>query len=58
MNGIRIAKRSKRGLANFMESFYKYLFGTLDQEDKEELQQKISDISKNNVQVSELKHYL
>lgn len=38
MNGIRIIKRNKRGLINFMGKFYKYLFGTLDQEDKAELE--------------------
>jgi hypothetical protein len=58
MNGIRIAKRSKRGLANFMGTIYKYLFGTLDQEDKEELQQQIGEISKNNIQISELNHVI
>jgi len=58
MNGLRIVRRTKRGLVNFMGTIYKYLFGTLDQEDKEELQQQIADISKNNVQISELNHVI
>jgi len=32
-----------------MGTIYKYLYGTLNQEDKDELQQQIADISKNNV---------
>jgi len=44
MNGIRIVKRSKRGLVNLMGTIYKYLFGTLDQENKEELQQQIKSL--------------
>jgi len=54
MNGIRIAKRNKRGLINFMGTFYKYLFGTLDQEDKAELESKINNLSENSVQANEL----
>ena len=40
MNGIKIINRHKRGLVNAMGSMYKYLFGTLDQDDKEELEEK------------------
>lgn len=33
-------RRNKRGLANFVGTAYKYLFGTLDNNDKEELEEK------------------
>lgn len=58
MNGIKIAKRSKRGLVNFMGTVYKYLFGTLDQADREELEQQINNISENSIQISELNHVI
>lgn len=41
-----------------METIYKYLFGTLDQDDRKELKQQIGDIYKNNVQISDLNHEL
>jgi len=41
INGITIAKRSKRGLFN-IGTVYKYLFETLDQDDKDEMEQKIN----------------
>jgi len=40
MNGLKIVRRNKRGLANFVGTAYKYLFGTLDNNDKEELKRK------------------
>lgn len=54
MNGIKIAQRNKRGLANFVGTFYKYLFGTLDQQDREELESKIDNLSENSIQINEL----
>lgn len=54
MNGIRIIKRNKRGLINIIGTAYKYLFGTLDQNDKEELEQKIYDLSQHSIQINEL----
>jgi len=54
MNGIRLAKRNKRGLFNFVRTFYKYVFGTLNQEDKVELETKINNLSENSVQAIEI----
>jgi len=54
MNGIRLAKRNKRGLINFVGTFYKYLFGTFNQEDKVELETKINNLSENSVKANEL----
>jgi len=39
MNGLKIVRRHKRGLANFVGTAYKYLFGILDNNDKEELEE-------------------
>jgi len=50
INGITIAKRSKRGLLNIVGTVYKYLFGTLDQDDKDEMEQKINNLVDTSVQ--------
>jgi len=50
INGITIAKRSKRGLFNIVGTVYKYLFGTLDQDDKDEMEQKINNLVDTSVQ--------
>lgn len=42
INGIRIGKSSKRDLTHFMGTINKCLFGTLEQVDKEEPEQKIN----------------
>jgi len=44
INGIKIAKRSKRGLFNIIGSVFKYLFRALDQDDKDEMKQKITNL--------------
>jgi len=54
MNELKIVRRNKRGLANFVGTAYKYLFGTLDNNDKEELEEKINVIAQNSEQVNEL----
>jgi len=50
INGITIAKRSKRGLFNIVGTVYKYLFRTLDQDDKYEMEQKINNLVDTRVQ--------
>jgi len=47
MNGLKIIRKNKRGLANFVGTAYKYLFGKLDYNDKEELEGKINVIAQN-----------
>jgi len=54
MNGLKIVRRNKRGLANFVGTACKYLYGTLDNNDQEELEEKINVIAQNSVQVNEL----
>jgi len=58
MNGLKIVRRNKRGLANFVRTAYKYLFGTLDNNDKEELEEKINVIAQNSVQINELNYII
>jgi len=58
INGLKIVRRNKSGLANFIRTAYKYLFGTLDNNDKEELEEKISVIAQNSVQVNELNNII
>jgi len=53
-NNQKIVRRNKLGLANFVGTAYKYLFGTLDNNDKEELEEKINVIAQNSVQIIEL----
>jgi len=50
INGITIAKRSKRGLFNIAGTVYKNLFGTLDQDDKDEMEHKINNLVDTSVQ--------
>jgi len=52
INGITIAKRSKRGLFNIVGKVYKYLLGTLDQEDKDKMEQKINNTSVQNTDLN------
>jgi len=52
MNGLKIIRKNKRGLANFVGTAYKYLFGKLDNNDKEELEGKINVIAQNSVHVT------
>jgi len=54
INGITIAKRSKRGLFNIVGTVYKYLFGTLDQDDKDDMEQKINNLVDTSVQNTDL----
>lgn len=58
MNGIHITKRIKRGLFNFVGSTYKYLFGTLDEDDRQNIEQQISSLSQSTVQISSLNHVI
>jgi len=55
MNGLKIVRRNKRGLANFEGTAYKYIFGTLDNNDKEE---KINAIAQNSVQIKKLNNII
>jgi len=54
INGITIAKHSKRGVFNILGTVYKYLFGTLDQDDKNEMEQKINKLVDTSVQNTDL----
>jgi len=54
IKGITIAKRSKRGLFNIVGTVYKNLFGTLDQDDKDGMEQKISNLVDTSVQNTDL----
>jgi len=58
INGLKIVRRNKRGLAFFVGTAYKYLFVTLDNNDKEELEEKIKVIAQNSVQVNELNNII
>lgn len=58
INGIQIVRRSKRGLVNAMGTVYKYLFGTLDNDDKEELEDKIKNLAENSIQANELNYII
>jgi len=49
INGLRIISRSKRGLLNVVGKAYKYLFGTLDEDDRGELEEKINNMSEDYV---------
>jgi len=40
INGLRIISRSKRGIFNVVGKAYKYLFGTLDEDNREEPEEK------------------
>ncbi|OIC16910.1 hypothetical protein A7M48_19895 [Acinetobacter baumannii] len=54
INGLRIISRSKRGLLNVVGKAYKYLFGTLDEDDREELEEKINNMSEDSVKTHDL----
>jgi len=58
MNGIRLTKRNKRGLFNFVGSTYKYLFGTLDEDDRQHIEQQINTLAQSTIQVSNLNHII
>jgi len=48
INGLRIISRSKSGILNVVGKAYKYLFGTLDEDDREELDEKKNNMSEDN----------
>lgn len=54
INGLRIISRSKRGLLNVVGKAYKYLFGALDEDDREELEEKINNMSEDSVKTHDL----
>lgn len=53
-NGLRIIQRSKRGLLNVVRKAYKYLFGTLYEDYRNELQEKMYDMSEDSVKTHDL----
>jgi len=58
MSGIRLTKRNKRGLFNFVGSAHKYLFGTLDEDDRQQIEQQINTLAQSTIQVSNLNHII
>lgn len=56
LNGITIHQenRQKRGLLNIVGTAYKYLFGTLDENDRVEIQNNLETVAQNSVKVHEL----
>lgn len=56
LNGITIHQqnRQKRGLLNIVGSAFKYLFGTLDENDRVEIQNNLETAAQNSINVHEL----
>lgn len=58
MAGIRITSRTKRGLFDFIGSSLKFLFGTLDEEDKKQFENQINIIAHNSIQANNLNDFI
>lgn len=56
LNGITLhqGNRQKRGLLNVVGSAYKYLFGTLDENDRVEFQKNLEAVAQNSIKLHEL----
>jgi len=52
--GIALRHRNKRGLINIVGSVFKYLFGTLDENDRVDIQRKLETNAHNSVNLHEL----
>lgn len=54
IEGLKLHNRNKRGIFNFVGTTYKYLFGILNEDDKEELEQKLADVKNTMLRSNEL----
>lgn len=58
MKGLYLANRYKRGLFNILGSVYKFLFSTLNDTDREKVQNQLNTLSNNIIQTNELNHII